>query len=60
MPLLRLSEAQHVTICLAAYLRVEDALRMIIFGIGQHIAFAVEDEAGTLEFSEFKNMADEL
>ena len=49
--LLRFSEAQHVTICPAAYLRVEYALRMIVFGIGQLIAFAVEYKAGALEFS---------
>ncbi len=51
-PLLRLSEAQHVSICLAAYLRVEDALRMIVLGIRQYLTFAIEDEAGALEFSD--------
>jgi hypothetical protein len=51
-PLLRFSKAQHVTICPAEYLRVEDALRMIVFGIGQLIAFAVEDESGAFEVSD--------
>jgi len=50
--LLQFSKAQHVTICPAAYLRVEDALRMIVFRIGQLIAFAVEDESGALEVSD--------
>jgi hypothetical protein len=59
-PLLRFSEAHHVTICPAAYLRVEDALRMIVFGIGQLIAFAIEDEAGALEFSDHDRRIDAM
>ena len=40
--------------------RVEDALCMIVFGTGQCVTFAIEDEAGALKFSDHDRRIDAM